>query len=301
MNKDNPRIFIGRSNMLGDVLATLPFAAYLKKRWPESTIIFAMGKSSSQAAMLYLSHPLISEIFITDGQEDLASERDFAMVKSCDLVFPLKPNHRDNLYPQKRNIFWESAHMQGLDDGLWDALTEEEKIPKLVKWWNPVKRPFGDKKTVFFTGMPNYGKESKRWVSKKYLEELVLKLIDLGYCVIQSGGEQDDFWFDKWTIDDNTPRVNNFNFLRVNERCFFEQIQIANESDCVVGSDSGMSLILGAYGLPQVGMLPIHWGNENNPTALSTNNPNNFSFYSFGGTDNIDQSSVINKIIEKTK
>lgn len=93
MNKDNPRIFTGRSNMLGDVLATLSFVAYLKKRWPKSTVVFAMGKSSSQASMLYQSHPLISELFITDGQEDLESERDFAMVKSCDIVFPLRPNH----------------------------------------------------------------------------------------------------------------------------------------------------------------------------------------------------------------
>lgn len=299
MNKDNPRIFIGRGTMLGDVLATLSFVAYLKKRWPKSTIVFAMGKKSAQASMLYLSHPLISEIFITDGAEDLESERDFAMVKSCDIVFPLNPRHRDNEYPKRRNIYSESAHMQGLDEELYEGvLTAEDKIPKLVKWWYPVKRPFGDKRTVLFTGMPNYGRESKRWVSKKYLEELVLKLVESGYCVIQSGGEQDESWFSDWDITEGFP-VDATNYKRINERCFFEQIQIANEVDCIVGSDSGMSLILGAYRLPQVSLIPIHWGNHNNPSALSTNNPNNISFYSFNGTDDINQDSVLDAIKQK--
>jgi ADP-heptose:LPS heptosyltransferase len=257
-----------------------------------------MGKSSSQAAMLYLQNPLINEIFIADGQEDLQSDRDFAMANSCDLVFSLKPEHRDGEYPKKRNIYWEAAHMQGLSDELWNTLTEEEKIPKLVKWWNPVKRLFGDKKTILFTGMPNYGRESKRWVSKKYLEELVLKLVNLGYCVVQSGGEQDESWFSNWDVSEGFP-VNNTNYKRINDRCFFEQIQIANECDLIIGSDSGMALILGAYGLRQISLLPIHWGNDNNPSALSTNNPNNFSFYSFGGTDNIDQELVLDKINEK--
>ena len=189
--------------------------------------------------------------------------------------------------------------MQGLPDSEWATLTEGEQIPRLVKWWNPVARPFGDKKTVFFTGRPNYGKESKRAVSQEYLEKLVLELIKRGYCVVQSGGENDPAWFSDWDVEEGFP-VSNLNYKRVNEKCFFEQIQIANECDCVVGSDSGMALILGAYGLPQVSLIPIHWGNDNNPSALSTNNPNNFSFYSFGGTDNINQDLVIEKIKEKT-
>lgn len=186
--------------------------------------------------------------------------------------------------------------MQGLDEELYEGLlTTEEKIPKLVKWWNPVKRPFGAQKTVFFTGRPNFGKESKRCVSPEYNLRLVRKLMDLGYAVIQSGGENDPAWFEDW---ENNPN-DNYRYLRVNERSFFDQIQIANECDCIVGSDSGASLILGAYSLPQVSMLPIHWGNENNPTALSTNNPNNYSFYSIGGTDNIDLNLVVDKINEK--
>jgi ADP-heptose:LPS heptosyltransferase len=299
MNKDNPRIFIGRGTMLGDILATLPTLAYLKKRWPKSTIVFAMGKKSASAAMLYLNHPLIDEIYITDGQEALESERDFAKFNSCDIKFNLNPQHRDSEYPNRRNIYLESFHMQGIDEGLWEVLTEDEKIPKLYKWWNSVKRPFGDKKTILFTGMPNFGRESKRWVSKKYLEDLLTKLIDLGYCVIQSGGEQDKYWFSDLSLGDLIDSNVQESYFRINEQSFFEQIQIANECDCIVGSDSGMSLILGAYNLPQVSLIPIHWGNHNNPSALSTNNPNNYSFYSHNGTDDISQELVIDKIKEK--
>jgi len=219
-------------------------------------------------------------------------------MNSCDIKFNLNPSHRDNEYPRKRNIYLESFHMQGFDEGLWDVLTEEEKIPKLTKWWNPVARPFGDKKTIFFTGMPNFGRESKRWVSKGYLEKLVISLIRLDYNVIQSGGENDETWFSDWDIADKYP-ITLDNYKKINHLSFFQQIQIANECDCIVGSDSGMALILGAYSLPQVSLLPIHWGNENNPTALSTNNPNNYSFYSIGGTDNISQDLVIDKIKAK--
>lgn len=296
MNKDNPRIFIGRGTMLGDILATVPTLAYLKKRWPKSTIVFAMGKKSAQAAMLYLNHPLIDEIYITDGQEDLESDRDFAKYNSCDIKFSLNPQHPSGSdYPKSGNIYRESFVMQGIDGWIWENwVTEEERVPKLVKWWNPVEKPFRDRKAIFFTGRPNYGKESKRTVSLRYTEKLVLELMDMGYGVVQSGGESDQSWF---------AGENEYYpfYRRVNELSFFDQIKIANECDCIVGSDSGMTLILGAYLLPQVSLIPIHWGNENNPSALSTNNPNNYSFYSIGGTDNIDMDLVIDKIKEKVK
>jgi ADP-heptose:LPS heptosyltransferase len=300
MSYNKPRIWLGRGTMLGDILATIPTAVYLKKVYKDCHIVWAMGKKSGQAAMLYFRHPAIDEIYICDGAEEPESYEDIKKMNSCQIKFNLNPQHRDHEYPQrKRDIYWESFHMQGFDDWLWELnMIDSEKIPKLTKWWNPVKRPFGDKKTVLFTGMPNYGKESKRWVSKKYLEELVLKLVQSGYCVIQSGGEQDESWFSNWDISEGFP-VDGTNYKRINERCFFEQIQIANEVDCIVGSDSGMSLILGAYGLPQVSLIPIHWGNHNNPTALSTNNPNNYSFYSFNGTDDINQDSVLDKVKQK--
>jgi ADP-heptose:LPS heptosyltransferase len=294
-----PRIFLGRSAMLGDILSQVVVATYLKKLYPTSHLIWALGKKSAQSAMLYFKHKVIDEIYITDGDEDLLSEEDFTKFSSCQIKFSMNPQHSIwSNYPHFGTIYSESFFMNGFSLEQWNSLTDEEKIPKLTKWWNPVRRPFGDKKTILFTGMPNYGRESKRWISKKYLEELVLKLVESSYCVIQSGGEQDESWFSSWDISEGFP-VDSTNYKRINERCFFEQVQIANEVDCIVGSDSGMSLILGAYGLPQVSLIPIHWGNHNNPTALSTNNPNNYSFYSFNGTDDISQDSVLDKIKEK--
>ena len=108
----------------------------------------------------------------------------------------------------------------------------------------------------------------------------------------------DESWFSNWDIGEGFP-VNSTNYKRVNERSFFEQIQIANECDLIIGSDSGMSLVCGAYFLPQISLIPIHWNNHNNPSALSTNNPNNYSFYSHNGTDDISQDSVIDKVKEK--
>jgi len=294
----NNKLFMGRASMAGDNLSALVTARYVKKMDPAAKITWAIGKKCSSMAPLLLNHPDLEKIFITDGAEGLESERDFAESSSCDYRLNLNPQHPPgSIYPKSGNIYLESFLMAGFSLEQWESMSDEDKIPKLVKWWNPVKRPFGDKKTILFTGMPNFGKESNRWVSKKYLEELARKLINTGYAVIQSGGEQDERWFDGWEMSAGFMS----NYKRINERSFFEQIQIANEVDCIVGSDSGMSLILGAYGLPQVGILPIHWGNENNPSALSTNNPNNYSFYSIGGTDNIDMDLVLAKIEEKVK
>lgn len=284
--------------MIGDNLAALITATYIKKYDRDAYITWVIGKKCSSFAPLLLNHPDLDKIFILDGEEKLESERDYLEYNKNTFHLEINPQHPDNEYPRQRNIYLESFLMQGFNQNEWAQLTPEEQIPKLVKWWQPVKRPFGDKKTIFFTGMPNFGRESKRWVSKQYLENLVVRLVGLGYCVIQSGGEQDETWFSDCDISEGFP-ISSLNYKRINELSFFDQIKIANESDCIVGSDSGASLVCGAYGLNMASLLPIHWGNENNPSALSTNNPNNYSFYSINGTDNIDMELVIAKIQEK--
>lgn len=291
------KYFMGRSSMIGDNLSALPTATYIKKIDPDAYITWVIGKKCSSFAPLLINHPDLDKIFVLDGEESMESNRDWNEFYSNTFQYNINPQHLDNKYPKERNIYLESFLMQGFSEKQWAQLTPEEQIPKLVKWWQPVKRPFGDKKTIFFTGMPNFGRESKRWVSKQYLEKLVLRLVRLGYCVIQSGGEQDETWFSGQEIEDIS--INSLNYKRVNELSFFDQIKIANECDCIVGSDSGMSLVCGAYSLQQVSLIPIHWGNENNPSALSTNNPNNYSFYSINGTDNIDIEEVITKVQEK--
>ena len=106
----------------------------------------------------------------------------------------------------------------------------------------------------------------------------------------QFGSEKDfqfDFWEGRGTV------------VRHNDKPYFEQIKMALRTDISIGTDSGSGLVIGAYGVPQVSLIPIHWGNEQNPTALSTNNPNNTSLYSFNGTDNITIQEVISVIMEK--
>ena len=292
--------FMGRASMIGDSLAALVTARFVKKFYPDDHVTWAIGKKCTSFAPLLLNHPDLDKIFTTDGAEGLESERDFKEFNSCDYKFNLNPQHPDNLYPSQRNIYLESFLMAGFNNEEWDMMSEDDKIPKLIKWWNPVKRPFGDKKTIFVVGFPNFNTESKRSVSKRYLEELILKLVEHGYCVIQSGGEQDPIWFSDWDKSEGFP-VNNSNYKRVNEMSFFQQIQIANECSCVLGNDSGMTLVCGAYNLQIVSLLTLHWGNMENPSALTANNSNNFSFYSMQGTDNIDMNLVIDKINEKVK
>ena len=39
MQKDNPRMWIGRSQLLGDTIAALPIARYFKKKFPNTRVI----------------------------------------------------------------------------------------------------------------------------------------------------------------------------------------------------------------------------------------------------------------------
>ena len=153
---------MGRATMIGDNLAALITARIVKKFNPEAYITWVIGKKCSSFAPLLINQPDIDKIFVLDGEETMESNRDWNEFYSNDHQLDINPNHPDSRYPKEFNIFSESFRMAGFSEQQWAELTPEEQIPKLVKWWQPVKRPFGDKKTIFFTGMPNFGRESKR-------------------------------------------------------------------------------------------------------------------------------------------
>ncbi len=91
------RMFAGKSGMIGDTVSALPIAVYLKKRFPQSHLIWPIGKKFSQGAPLYLNHPAIDEIYILDGDEQVVSEKDIAKFNSCQIRLNPTPPHPDNI------------------------------------------------------------------------------------------------------------------------------------------------------------------------------------------------------------
>lgn len=288
------KILCGRSGMLGDTLAALPVATFFRKKYPNAQIIWPIGKRFSQGAPLYLNHPDIDTVFIFDGDERPTSLRDWAMIKSCDIVINPTPEHPDNRYPRERNIYLETFLMAGLTIDNWNELAEDEKIPKLVKWWKPEPIKDKDFTSIAYWPQAGYGKENKRNASYEWRSKLVNGMAYKGCQVFQFGSLNDDPLF----LDKQGSFVP---FIR---HCmalsFFEQIKLSLECDIVIGTDSGSALILGAYGCNQISLLTDHWGNPNNPMALSTNNPNNTTFFGVGSADNISIDEVIAEVTKIT-
>jgi ADP-heptose:LPS heptosyltransferase len=301
MQKDNPRMWIGRSQLLGDTIAALPIARYFKKKFPNGHLIWPIAKKCSQGAALYFNCPYIDEIYITDGQEGVTSDRDFAKMNSCDIISNVNPQHPAGPYwPNERDIYEETWLMIGLPQSEWNNLTEEEQSPVLEKWFNlPAKKFEG--KTIGIWCQAGYaeGKITERNPSKEYWEKLVFRLIEEGYKVLQFGSEKD------WNLFDESDKKSliSSSFIRMNSLSFIDQIRYSLTTDLTIGTDSGSSLILAAYQHPQISLLRMfqEYGHVKNPAAYGPRNKNNFSFVALGKShDEINQELVFEKIHEFT-
>lgn len=291
---NNLRIWAGRAQLLGDTISVLPAIRYIKKSYPNSHLIFPIAKKCSQGAPLYLNCPWIDEIYVLDGKEGVESERDFAKMNSCDIISNINPHHPNGeLWFNTKDIYEETWLMIGLSKKEWDNLTEEEKTPILSKWFNLPEKIFQGK-TIGLWCQAGYaqGNTSKRNPSKKYWGELIPKLIENGYKILQFGSERD------WIVHED-----NANFKRLNNLSFLDQIRYSLTTNLTIGTDSGSSLILAAYQHPQISLLRMYQedGHVQNPYAFGPRNKNNFSFCSLTEThDSIDQNLIIQKIYELT-
>lgn len=279
------KIFAGRSGMLGDTLAALPIARFFKKQDPNAQIIWPIGKRFAQGAPLYINHPDIDRIFVLDGEERPESERDWAMVRSCQISINPTPEHPDSVYPSARTIYKESFLMAGLTEQLWNSLSRDEQRPKLYKWWKETKAA---PKTIAYWPQAGYGLENRRNASFEWRRQFITKLVDNGFKIWQFGAEKDDVF----TIEGVT---------RLNHLSLFDQIKLSLTTDLMIGTDSGSALIIGAYGHNQISLLTNHWRENQDSHALEVDNENNYSFWEKGSADNISIDAVVNKAIEKTR
>ena len=281
MNIDkNFKIFGVRGSMLGDSIMALPVLNYLEKIYPNSYKYWSLAKKYSQLSQIYLNHPLIDKIQITDGDEGMCPG-DIRIANSCDLVINTMPNHTREDWFNHYNIYEETFMMAGFPLEEYRNLSPDQQRPKLEKWFNIEK--FSKKIAIFpFAG---YNRESKRSPSVLWYKELCSELSGLGYWIFHFGH------FNEPLLEYNYPYTN-FTKLPL-----FDQIKMALGCDLVVGTDSGTALVIGAYEHPQISLLTNHWpGHITNPMAFSTNNLTNKSFFAANGADNIKINDVINYI-----
>lgn len=289
------RIWCGRAQLIGDTIMALNVAVYVKKLHPDCHLIWPIARKCSQAAPLYLNHPCIDQVYICDGQEGPESERDLALMNSCSIRFNVNPNHpQGDIWPNLRDIYLETFLMAGLSEEQYATLTEEERRPRLEKWFNVEKTPgmktywckqlHRDPRTVALWPCAGYGRENKRNPSQEWYNELIKQLTLEGFTTYVFG-HTNDF------------PLNCHGQYR--DRSFFDQIKMTLGCDLMIGTDSGSALVVGAYGHPMISLLTNHWPNHRtNLTAFATNNVNNTSFFGLDNADAISHDEVMKRVKE---
>lgn len=283
-----------RYQLIGDMVSALPLLHYCEKRYPGSFKSWGVAKKVSQSAPLFLNHPLINQLFIFDGTEGPESKRDFDFVQSHDIIFNGNPQHPDNVFPGSGTIYSETWRMAGLPIEEWNLLTEEERRPKLYKWWNEELPQERTRKVVAYWPGASYGREAKRHSSYQWYDTFLWELRKAGFIVWQFGHP-----------NDHKPEYleNENSFMNYNSLPFFEQIKKTLTADLMIGTDSGSSLVVAAYQtLPQITLLTNHWpGIERNHMALAPDSLQNFNFFGLDSADRIEINEVVAKAKELTR
>ena len=67
----NFKIFGVRAGLIGDSIMALPILNYLENKYSNSYKIWVIEKKCSQAAPIYINHPLIDKILISSSKQIL--------------------------------------------------------------------------------------------------------------------------------------------------------------------------------------------------------------------------------------
>ncbi len=292
------KIFGIRQSLIGDTVMSLPMLEYLKKKFPDSYIYFHIARKCSQSSELF-KHPLIDEIVISDCEEGMG-EKDYEVAKKCDIVINTTPQHPEGgeTWHSRYTCVEETVRMSygdwvkkdlGLnspDELLLDfkrVLREKEQKPMLLKPCEQEQEDF-----VALWPCAGYGKWNVRNPSQGFYQDLV-KEIEKSICKVAVFGHPDDF--------------NLESSLNYKKLSFVDQIKKTLQSKIMIGTDSGSSWIIGAYGHPQINLLTKWYPNHKEgfwPLAPENYLKKNIDIC-VNSWNNITVEMVINKILWKKK
>lgn len=302
--------------LIGDLIMSLPLLTYFEKKYPNSYKIFVVEKKCSQCIEIFINHPMIDRIKITDGW-DCVGDEDIKLASSCqikDIAWtgikgkrkPPYPNncwHDDKYWYNKRNCIQETARRYGIND-LEDVLSKEELHPKLYKWfdvgfdkskknsgYSNVKYDDSNsdvfKKNIAIWAFAGYGNDFGRSPNNSWWERLIDELIDRGFTVFHFG-------LDKEILSKSE------NYKKYTHLSFFEQIRISLASRLVIGCESGPMWIMGAYLHPAIHLITNYLPKHNeNPLALCPVNKNAITFFDKKSCNNIKVEDVFCEIEKK--
>jgi len=299
LSDKNYKIWGVSYGLIGDLIMALPVLNYFEKKYNNSYKYWVIQKKCSQCVDIFLNHPLIDNIRITENWETFG-DSDFEIIKKCDISIPFDMKHENNLWYNEDGCVEETAKMAGILD-LKDVLSDEEMKPKLYQWFNAgfinsINTGYTSeydgshnnfKKTISIWPFAGYGSLDKRSPSIKWWRELIEELIFNGYRIYQCGYINEKSLFE------------NEKFFIINNLSFFEQIKISLATSFSIGTDSGVMWVLGAYSHPSINLMTYWLPNHNkNPFSLAPINDNGINIFNPESCDNIEIEEVMEKIKE---
>lgn len=274
----NVKIWGIRGSLLGDCIGALTVLNSLERLYPGSFKYWQVARKGGYIAPLFIDHPLIDKIVISDCDEGMGP-RDIEISNQCDIRINTMPEHpKEHDFPNFRDFYCETFIMSGLPEEHYNALPPGERLPKLVKWFRPEARLSTSKRIIAIWPQAGYGREPKRSPNQQWYQGLVNRLIAQGCDIVQYGHPAD------------------FDLVGANRRThidFFQQVRETLSCDLVISTDSGSGLIFAAYEHPQITLTAPHWpGHVRNLDALAPKNRNGQVFLDAAGASHIDADKV---------
>ena len=277
------KIWGTRFSLVGDIIMSLPILDYLHEIHGDIYTHFCIAQKCQQSLPLFLNQPLINNIKISDQHEGLG-EDDFKIIKECDIVINVAPNHpKEQDWYNYRSCVEETALMAGFDPSIFS-----NRIPNLIQYWQDDIALFNNgKKTIVIWPFAGYGQGASRSPSLNWWNECINILLEK-YNIIHAG------------VDTEPVISSNPNYKRITNLSFFEQVKASLNCDLAVGTDSGSMWVLGAYGkIPQINLitnwLPSH---NSNLLSLAPTGKRTINMFGHGICDNINITELVNKINE---
>lgn len=228
---------------IGDAVCSLPAARYIKKVFPNSYSVAVLDTRSKELAPLLLNHPDIDKIYITQ-QEGGYTQMEARWVSTFDCNLHLfghfvPDNWIKTITPRETNFrlrFQFQPPNSPLSGNGWNFLTEDEKKPKLMQWFDIGRF---DKLIVIspFVGYhPNDKTTQIRNPSLDWWKSIVEMLLQMGFIVAQVGIPNSQLVYDHENFIDKT-------YLSL-----LESVKLSLGADLFIGACGGMSFVINAYG-----------------------------------------------------
>lgn len=260
---------------IGDSVCSLTAARYIKKIFPDSYSVATLDPRTRELAPLLLNHPDIDRIYITQKEEGY-TEMEEKWASTFDFNLPLFGHYVPDdwgktISPREANFrlrFQYQPRDSSLSGDGWNTLTEEEKKPKLERWFNIERH----NKLVVIAPFVGYNLNDEitrmRSPSVEWWKPVVEMLFEMGFTIAQIG-------LSKSPLIHNYPTAYNTKFSDKRDLSLLESVKLALSSDLFIGACGGMSMIINAYGHKSIcpytnwkktaiseALLPINWKDQ---------------------------------------